>query len=81
MSSTPVAINYFHAAAVAPILGYIAYENYSGRALSQNLSIIIAIIAIFVIIYHLHIAMKKTSQVAAEGYSSGVVKKIKSLMT
>ena len=73
MFSDPAAVNYFHVAAVAPMLGYIAYENYNGRPLSANFAMVIALIAIVVLIFHLHLAQQKSTKIAAavEGLKFG----------
>ena len=65
MNTSPVAINYFHVAGVAPMLGYIAYENYNGRPIAPTLTILLAIIAIIIVIYHSYLAMQKTAKISA----------------
>ena len=55
-------INYFHILGVAPILGYVAYENYMGRALSQSLSVALMLIILVMVLFHAYLISIKTTK-------------------
>lgn len=63
-------INIFHAAVVAPVLGFIGYKSYNEEALGSNFGIFLIIVAILVFFFHVWIIYQKSMN-PAEGMCGG----------
>lgn len=59
MASTE--INYFHVLFVAPLLGWIGWQNYQGRPLGTNFALFVILVALIVLIYHAYLISVKTN--------------------
>lgn len=60
-------INIFHAAVVAPVLGYVGYTAYKGEPVGTNMGIALMIASIIVLVFHLWRVYEKTMLAGAEG--------------